>query len=84
MLKALVLVFLLCIYKFLQLCVYFHLCLDVSDLGRTASHFYIKYATVEVFNDQMEEVMTECDILNMMSLSQEFEQLKVGSPACLV
>jgi replicative superfamily II helicase len=55
----------------------FHLFLDISDLGRTASHFYIKYATVEVFNDHMEEVMTECDILSMMSLSQEFEQLKV-------
>uniref|UniRef100_A0A2Z5TZE8 U5 small nuclear ribonucleoprotein 200 kDa helicase n=1 Tax=Reticulitermes speratus TaxID=60591 RepID=A0A2Z5TZE8_9NEOP len=51
--------------------------LNVTDLGRTASHFYIKYATVEVFNDHMEDVMTECDILSMMSLSQEFEQLKV-------
>jgi activating signal cointegrator complex subunit 3 len=53
--------------------------LDISDLGRTASHFYIKYATVEVFNDNMEEIMTEADILSMMSLSQEFEQLKVGN-----
>jgi activating signal cointegrator complex subunit 3 len=58
--------------------------LDISDLGRTASHFYIKYATVEVFNDHMEEVMTECDILSMMSLSQEFEQLKVGNHARVV
>jgi activating signal cointegrator complex subunit 3 len=53
--------------------------LDISDLGRTASHFYIKYATVEVFNDNMEEIMTEADVLSMMSLSQEFEQLKVGN-----
>lgn len=51
--------------------------LNVTDLGRTASHFYIKYATVEIFNDCIAEVMTEADVLSMMSLSQEFEQLKV-------
>jgi activating signal cointegrator complex subunit 3 len=53
--------------------------LEISDLGRTSSHFYIKYDTVEVFNALMKDVMTEADILSMISQSQEFEQLKVSS-----
>ncbi|XP_015598741.1 activating signal cointegrator 1 complex subunit 3 [Cephus cinctus] len=51
--------------------------LSVTDLGRTASHFYIKYDTVEIFNDLAKPIMTEPDILEMISRSQEFEQLKV-------
>ncbi|XP_021913277.1 activating signal cointegrator 1 complex subunit 3 isoform X2 [Zootermopsis nevadensis] len=51
--------------------------MNATDLGRTASHFYIKHATVEIFNGLMAEIMTEADILSMISESQEFEQLKV-------
>ncbi|XP_046420627.1 activating signal cointegrator 1 complex subunit 3 [Neodiprion fabricii] len=51
--------------------------LSVTDLGRTASHFYIKYDTVEIFNEHMKPIMTEADVLGMISRSQEFEQLKV-------
>ena len=47
------------------------------DLGRTASHFYIKYDTVETFNDLMKNIMNEGEILAMISKAQEFEQLKV-------
>lgn len=48
-----------------------------TDLGRIASHYYLKYDTVEIFNELSENVMTEADILAMISRSQEFEQLKV-------
>lgn len=51
--------------------------LNVTDLGRTASHFYIKYATVEIFNEHLQAIMTEPQILTMMSMAQEFQQLKV-------
>jgi len=51
--------------------------LHATDLGRTASHFYVKYDTVEVFNDQTQPVMNEADILYMLSMATEFEQLKV-------
>lgn len=51
--------------------------LNVTDLGRTASHFYIKYDTVEIFNEQLQQVMNEPQILSMMSMAQEFQQLKV-------
>lgn len=51
--------------------------LHVTDLGRTASHFYIKYATVEIFNECVQQVMGYDSILQMMSMAQEFQQLKV-------
>lgn len=50
----------------------------ILDLGRTASHFYIKYDTVEVFNEKMKPIMGESDVLAMISHSQEFQQLKVS------
>ncbi|XP_076373679.1 activating signal cointegrator 1 complex subunit obelus isoform X2 [Tachypleus tridentatus] len=51
--------------------------LHATDMGRTASHFYIKYATVETFNERLKPIMTEADILGMLSQAQEFDQLKV-------
>ncbi|GAB0096726.1 activating signal cointegrator 1 complex subunit 3 [Sergentomyia squamirostris] len=51
--------------------------LNITDLGRTASHFYVKYDTVEVFNEMMRPLLTEAEILEMMSHAQEFQQLKV-------
>lgn len=51
--------------------------LHATDLGRTASHFYIKYATVEIFNENLQPVMSEPEIFYMMSMAQEFQQLKV-------
>lgn len=51
--------------------------LNITDLGRTASHFYIKYDTVEVFNEMLRPVMNEGEILNMMANAHEFQQLKV-------
>ena len=51
--------------------------LSCTDLGRTASHFYIKYDTVEIFNDLTKNFMNESEILAMVSQAQEFEQLKV-------
>ncbi|XP_063225665.1 activating signal cointegrator 1 complex subunit 3 [Bacillus rossius redtenbacheri] len=51
--------------------------LSATDLGRTASHFYIKYDTVEVFNDLMSDCLDDTQILGMVSQATEFEQLKV-------
>ncbi|GBP10860.1 Activating signal cointegrator 1 complex subunit 3 [Eumeta japonica] len=50
---------------------------NITDLGRTASHFYIKYDTVEVFNDLLKPFMNESEIFAMISQAQEFQQLKV-------
>ncbi len=48
-----------------------------TDLGRIASHFYIKYDTVEVFNEMFKTHSTEADVFAMVSHSQEFQQVKV-------
>ncbi|ALC46005.1 CG5205 [Drosophila busckii] len=51
--------------------------MNITDLGRTASHFYIKYDTVETFNELIHPFMNEAELLGMMSNAQEFQQLKV-------
>ncbi|XP_039603796.1 activating signal cointegrator 1 complex subunit 3 [Polypterus senegalus] len=48
-----------------------------TDLGRTASHFYIKYNTMETFNELFAVHNTEADILCIVSKAEEFEQVKV-------
>jgi activating signal cointegrator complex subunit 3 len=51
--------------------------LSITDLGRIASHYYLKYDTVEIFNELNKSIMNEAQILAMISRAQEFEQLKV-------
>ncbi|KAI3361536.1 hypothetical protein L3Q82_013685 [Scortum barcoo] len=48
-----------------------------TDMGRTASHFYIRYNTIETFNENFNSQRTEADILGIVSKAEEFEQLKV-------
>lgn len=51
--------------------------LNSTDLGRTASHFYIKYSSIETFNELLKEYMNEGEVLAMVAKSEEFEQVKV-------
>ncbi|TPX31933.1 hypothetical protein SmJEL517_g04845 [Synchytrium microbalum] len=51
--------------------------LTPKDLGRTASSFYIRSATIEVFNTMMRPRMSEADVLSMISMSSEFENIRV-------
>ncbi|XP_049674277.1 activating signal cointegrator 1 complex subunit 3 isoform X2 [Accipiter gentilis] len=48
-----------------------------TDLGRTASHYYIKYNTIETFNELFDAHKTDGDILAIVSKAEEFEQIKV-------
>ncbi|KAM9797925.1 activating signal cointegrator 1 complex subunit 3 [Neosynchiropus ocellatus] len=48
-----------------------------TDLGRTSSHFYIRYNTIETFNDLFNSQRTEADILSIVCKAEEFEQLKI-------
>jgi hypothetical protein len=57
-----------------------HLLTKMGSQGRVASHFYIGHGSIELFNDPVEglrEGMTEADILCTVSMSREFDQLKV-------
>lgn len=51
--------------------------LNITDMGRIASHFYIKYDTVETFNELLKPIMNEGEIINLIANAQEFQQLKV-------
>ncbi|KXS12052.1 Sec63-domain-containing protein [Gonapodya prolifera JEL478] len=48
-----------------------------KDLGRIASNYYVRLSSVEIFNELMTPRMTEADILSMVSMSTEFENVKV-------
>uniref|UniRef100_A0A0N4UZQ9 Activating signal cointegrator 1 complex subunit 3 n=1 Tax=Enterobius vermicularis TaxID=51028 RepID=A0A0N4UZQ9_ENTVE len=56
--------------------------LHATDLGRIASHYYIKYETIETFNfgegrAKLSSMMTDQDIVCLLSLASEFAQIKV-------
>ncbi|XP_059501244.1 activating signal cointegrator 1 complex subunit 3 [Stegostoma tigrinum] len=50
---------------------------SITDLGRTASHYYIQYSTIETFNELFNAHKTEADIFALVSKAEEFEQIKV-------
>nr|XP_026497272.1 activating signal cointegrator 1 complex subunit 3 isoform X1 [Vanessa tameamea]XP_026497273.1 activating signal cointegrator 1 complex subunit 3 isoform X1 [Vanessa tameamea]XP_026497274.1 activating signal cointegrator 1 complex subunit 3 isoform X2 [Vanessa tameamea] len=51
--------------------------LNVTDLGRTASHYYITCETMEVFNSMVRKSMTQGYVLEMLTRCSDFQQLKV-------
>lgn len=51
--------------------------LYVTELGRVASHFYIKQASIETYNAMLKPHMTEEDVLSIIAQSSEFENLAV-------
>ncbi|KAH7105461.1 Sec63-domain-containing protein [Auriculariales sp. MPI-PUGE-AT-0066] len=44
---------------------------EITDLGRIAARYYIRHTSVEIFNQQLRPVMTEADILAVVSMSTE-------------
>lgn len=51
--------------------------LHATDKGRIASHYYITYATIETFNEKFRMLMNEAEVFAMVSLAEEFQQIKV-------
>ena len=45
--------------------------LVITDLGRIAAKYYIRYKSVEIFIKQFKEKMTEADVLAMLCESTE-------------
>lgn len=48
-----------------------------KDLGRVASDFYLLNNSIEIFNQSMNERATLADVLGMVSMSSEFDGLKL-------
>jgi activating signal cointegrator complex subunit 3 len=51
--------------------------LACTDLGRIASHYYIKHSTIEAFNSMLSAHLNEPDALHVLCCSSEFDQLKL-------
>lgn len=47
-----------------------------KDIGRIASQFYIRYTSIEIFNNLMNPHASEADILSMISMSAEFDNIQ--------
>lgn len=43
----------------------------ITDLGRIAAKYYIRYKSIEIFNKTFKEKMSEADVLGMLSQSTE-------------
>ncbi|KAL5815738.1 hypothetical protein ACOSQ4_026379 [Xanthoceras sorbifolium] len=48
-----------------------------TELGRIASHFYIQYSSVETYNEMLRRHMNDCEIIEMVARSSEFENIVV-------
>ncbi|KAK9868384.1 hypothetical protein WJX84_004044 [Apatococcus fuscideae] len=49
--------------------------LYVTELGRVASHYYIKHSSIVTFNELLSSHMGEADVLSMIAQSSEFENV---------
>ncbi|TDL29712.1 Sec63-domain-containing protein [Rickenella mellea] len=49
----------------------------ITDLGRIAAKYYIRAASIEIFNKEFRHKMTEADVLYVLSLSTEFNQIQL-------
>lgn len=51
--------------------------LYVTDLGRVASHYYIKYTSIETYNEMLKRHMNDSELINLVAHSSEFENIMV-------
>jgi len=51
--------------------------LSISDLGRIAAKYYIRQASIEIFNEKFKSVMSEADVLGMLSMSTEVSHINI-------
>ena len=47
----------------------------ITDLGRIAAKYYIRTTSIEIFNKEFKPVMSEADVLAMLSQSTEVNHL---------
>lgn len=50
---------------------------QVTDLGRIASHYYIKHDTIDNFNSMLFPHLSDSEALHVLCSSAEFSQLKI-------
>jgi len=50
---------------------------QVTQLGRVASHYYIKYASMSVYNENLKPHIGMIDLFRLFSFSSEFKQIPI-------
>jgi pre-mRNA-splicing helicase BRR2 len=50
---------------------------QVTALGRVASHYYIRHPSISTFNDHLKPSMSDIELLRLFSLSNEFKYIPV-------
>lgn len=55
----------------------------ITDLGRIAAKYYIRSASIEIYNEEFRPKMTEADVLAMLSRSTEVRVTPVHEITCL-
>eukprot|EP01105_Mastigella_eilhardi_P003553 TRINITY_DN145_c0_g1_i1.p1 TRINITY_DN145_c0_g1~~TRINITY_DN145_c0_g1_i1.p1 ORF type:complete len:2180 (+),score=716.66 TRINITY_DN145_c0_g1_i1:39-6578(+) len=48
-----------------------------TDLGRVASHYYVAYGSIAVYNEHLKPAMSDIELFRLFSLSQEFRFIPV-------
>ena len=51
--------------------------LQVTELGRIASHFYITHDTMATYNQLLKPTLSEIELFRVFSLSSEFRNIMV-------
>jgi len=51
--------------------------IQVTPLGRVASHYYIKHPSIAIFNENLKPTMSDIEFLRLFSLSHEFKYIPV-------
>ena len=49
--------------------------LQVTDLGRIASHYYVTYQSIATFNEHLKPTMGDIEMIRLFSLSDEVSSL---------
>ena len=44
---------------------------EITDLGRIAARYYIRHASIEIFNENLKAIMSEADVLGVVAMSTE-------------
>jgi activating signal cointegrator complex subunit 3 len=50
--------------------------MNTTDTGIVASHFYVKYASLELYNELIHPAMSEADCFEVVARSSEFENVQ--------
>lgn len=56
--------------------------LTITDLGRIAAKYYVRHASILIFNQKFRPRMSEADVLSMLSMSTEVSGLFQRKRSC--